>query len=153
MFSNLIWKWLMKILISGVKGAPAYVHLYRYPNFQDAASALANKSFFKVFYHVMYLCPLHIMSCSGCWILVLQQDHTLEYISFSAFNFSSFDIFKMICVSTMKVTLLAYLKRLTLCNILLKSGVQSHYKLLPMNFSHAQVLLVLRFLNHILLSS
>lgn len=33
---------------AGVKGSPAYVHLYRYPNFQDTTSALANKSFFKV---------------------------------------------------------------------------------------------------------
>ncbi|XP_050739669.1 eukaryotic translation initiation factor 2A-like isoform X2 [Eriocheir sinensis] len=33
--------------VPGAKGSPAYVHLYRYPNFQDTTSALANKSFFK----------------------------------------------------------------------------------------------------------
>ncbi|KAK7070867.1 Eukaryotic translation initiation factor 2A, partial [Halocaridina rubra] len=33
--------------VPSVKGAPAYVHLYRYPNFKEANSALANKSFFK----------------------------------------------------------------------------------------------------------
>jgi len=34
--------------VPSVKGAPAYVHLYKYPNFKDASSALANKSFYKV---------------------------------------------------------------------------------------------------------
>ncbi|KAK3893139.1 hypothetical protein Pcinc_003034 [Petrolisthes cinctipes] len=33
--------------VPSVKGAPAYVHLYRYPDFQESSSALANKSFFK----------------------------------------------------------------------------------------------------------
>ncbi|XP_027239459.1 eukaryotic translation initiation factor 2A isoform X1 [Penaeus vannamei] len=31
-----------------VQGAPAFVHLYRYPDFKEASNALANKSFFKV---------------------------------------------------------------------------------------------------------
>ncbi|XP_045601720.1 eukaryotic translation initiation factor 2A [Procambarus clarkii] len=34
--------------VPSIKGAPAYVHLYRYPNFKEASNALANKSFFKV---------------------------------------------------------------------------------------------------------
>ncbi|KAG7176052.1 Eukaryotic translation initiation factor 2A-like [Homarus americanus] len=34
--------------VPSVKGAPAYVHLYRYPNFKETSNALANKSFFKV---------------------------------------------------------------------------------------------------------
>lgn len=34
--------------VPSIKGAPAYVHLYRYPDFKEASSALANKSFFKV---------------------------------------------------------------------------------------------------------
>lgn len=34
--------------VPSIKGAPAYVHLYRYPNFKEANNALANKSFFKV---------------------------------------------------------------------------------------------------------
>lgn len=33
--------------VPGVKGSPAFVHLYRYPNFKDTTSALASKSFFK----------------------------------------------------------------------------------------------------------
>jgi len=34
--------------VPSVKAAPAFVHLYQYPNFKDASCALANKSFFKV---------------------------------------------------------------------------------------------------------
>ncbi|CAL4108305.1 unnamed protein product, partial [Meganyctiphanes norvegica] len=34
--------------VPSIKAAPAFVHLYRYPNFKDASCALANKSFFKV---------------------------------------------------------------------------------------------------------
>ncbi|KAK8746284.1 hypothetical protein OTU49_017344 [Cherax quadricarinatus] len=34
--------------VPSIQGAPAYVHLYRYPNFKEASNALANKSFFKV---------------------------------------------------------------------------------------------------------
>ncbi|XP_066954505.1 eukaryotic translation initiation factor 2A [Macrobrachium rosenbergii] len=34
--------------VPSIKGAPAYVHLYRYPDFKEASQALANKSFFKV---------------------------------------------------------------------------------------------------------
>ncbi|KAG0725293.1 Eukaryotic translation initiation factor 2A [Chionoecetes opilio] len=33
--------------VPGIKGKPAFVHLYRYPDFQDNTSALASKSFFK----------------------------------------------------------------------------------------------------------
>ncbi|XP_065840800.1 eukaryotic translation initiation factor 2A-like [Oscarella lobularis] len=33
--------------VPGVKGAPSFVRIYQYPNFDSPASALANKSFFK----------------------------------------------------------------------------------------------------------
>ncbi|XP_072329950.1 eukaryotic translation initiation factor 2A isoform X1 [Scyliorhinus torazame] len=35
------------VYVPGSKGAPSFVRLYQYPNFEGPASALANKSFFK----------------------------------------------------------------------------------------------------------
>ena len=37
----------MAVYVPGSKGAPSFVRLYQYPNFDEPHAALANKSFFK----------------------------------------------------------------------------------------------------------
>ena len=37
----------MAVYVPGSKGAPSFVRLYQYPNFDGPHAALANKSFFK----------------------------------------------------------------------------------------------------------